>query len=110
MLFPRVEGGPIPMLIIDGHQSRLGPKFIRYINDKGHTWIVCFGVPCATTLWQVGDASKQNGLFRVLWYNAKKEYVLWKNHNGSGTGMRNTDIIPLLNRTFSQGKCKFASV
>jgi hypothetical protein len=35
-LFPHVEGGPIPVLIVDGHQSRLNPKFVDYINDKNH--------------------------------------------------------------------------
>jgi len=49
-LWPRVPGGPIPMLIVDGHQSRLDPKFIDYINDKDHEWKVCFGVPYATVL------------------------------------------------------------
>ena len=33
-LFPRVEGGPIPVLIVDGHQSRLDPKFVDYSNNK----------------------------------------------------------------------------
>ncbi len=27
-VFPRIPGGPIPMLLIDGHQSQLDPKFI----------------------------------------------------------------------------------
>jgi hypothetical protein len=56
-LFPRINDDPIPMLIVDGHQSRLDPQFVDYINDKGHKWKVCLGVPYATTLWQVGDAS-----------------------------------------------------
>ena len=50
-LFPRVVGGPIPLLIVDGHQSRLDPAFIEYINNKHHLWKVCFGVPYATTIW-----------------------------------------------------------
>ena len=64
-LFPRALGGPIPMLIVDGHQSRLDPSFINYINDKQHEWRVYFGVPYATVLWQVGDASEQNGKFKI---------------------------------------------
>ncbi len=59
-LFPRVPGRPIPMLIVDGHQSRLAPVFVEYINNKNNTWKVCLSVPYATTLWQVGDASEQN--------------------------------------------------
>ena len=52
-LFPRYPGGPIQMLIVDGHQSRLNPRFVTYINNKTHEWRVCFGVPYATVLWQV---------------------------------------------------------
>ena len=51
---------PTPMLIIDGHQSRFDPKFIDYINNKGHQWKVCLFVPYATTLWLVSDASELN--------------------------------------------------
>ena len=35
-LFPRVEGGSIPVLIVNGHKSRLDPKFVEYINADGH--------------------------------------------------------------------------
>ena len=95
------------MLIVDGHQNRLDPKFIEYINDEGHKWIVCFGVLYATTLWQVGDASEQNGNFKSRWYEAKKVFVLWKENNGFGVRLSNTDVIPLLNRTFLPGRSEF---
>ncbi len=74
-LFPRVSGGPIPLLIVDGHQSCLAPIFVEYINDKKHPWMVCLGVPYATTLWQVGDASEQNGMVKLEWYREKKELL-----------------------------------
>ena len=35
-LFERYLGGPIPMLIVDGRQSRLDPRFVSYINNKDH--------------------------------------------------------------------------
>lgn len=63
-LFPRTAGGPIPVLLVDGHGSRLDPAFVDYINNESHPWKVCLGVPYATTLWQVGDASEQNGKFK----------------------------------------------
>jgi hypothetical protein len=44
-LFPHVDRGPIPVLIVDGHQSRIDPKFVEYINNKGHKRKVCLGVP-----------------------------------------------------------------
>mmetsp|Transcript_19915 Transcript_19915/g.41711 ORF Transcript_19915/g.41711 Transcript_19915/m.41711 type:complete len:128 (+) Transcript_19915:150-533(+) len=40
-LFPQVAGSPIPVLIVDGHQGRLDPGLIRYINNKNHLWKVC---------------------------------------------------------------------
>jgi hypothetical protein len=49
-LFERNPGGPIPMLIVDGHQSRLDPKFVSYINNNSHEWRVCLGVPYVTVL------------------------------------------------------------
>lgn len=57
-LFPRLPGGPTPFLVVDGHQSRLDPDFIEYINDEKHRWVVCFGVPYATTLF--GSTSAGN--------------------------------------------------
>ena len=53
--------GKIPVIVIDCHQSRLDPAFIAYINNPAHLWKVCLGVPYATSLWQVGDASEKNG-------------------------------------------------
>ena len=35
-LFPREPGGPIPMLVLDGHQSSLDPMFVAYINTETH--------------------------------------------------------------------------
>ena len=88
------------MLLVDGHQSRLDPKFINYINHNGHRWKVCLGVPYATTLWQVGDASEQNGKFKVEWYREKQLLLYWKFERGLPRTINATDIIPLLNIIF----------
>ena len=66
------------MMILDGNQSLLDTKFINYINDNGHPWKICLGVPYATVLWQVGDASEQNGKFKTKWYNAKLKLMVFK--------------------------------
>mmetsp|Transcript_22687 Transcript_22687/g.49112 ORF Transcript_22687/g.49112 Transcript_22687/m.49112 type:complete len:176 (+) Transcript_22687:734-1261(+) len=74
-LFPRRQCGPIPVIIVNGHQSQLNPSFIKYINNDAYRWVVCFGVPYATTIWQVGDAesqmenSKLNGTVRNQTYS-----------------------------------------
>ena len=67
-LFPRLPGGAIPMLIGDGHQSRLDPQFTKYINNQSNCWTVCLGVIYTTTLWQVGGASEQNRKFKMERY------------------------------------------
>ncbi len=99
-LFPRVPGGPILVLIVDGHQSHLAPVFVEYINDKGHTWKVCLGVPYATTLWQVGDASEQKGMVKLEWYREKKELLSWKYFNDLPRAIRPDDVLPLMNTIF----------
>jgi hypothetical protein len=99
-LFPRSPEGPTPCLIVDGHQSRLDPKFVDYINTHGHKWKVCLGVPYATTLWQVGDASEQNGMVKSEWYREKAKLLVWKNEHGLPRAIRAEDVMPLLNKVF----------
>ena len=95
-LFPRTEGGPIPFLLIDGQFSRFDIKFIYYINDQGHPWKVCFGVPYGTSLWQVADSSEQNGCFKMLFYKAKKEILADKYDRDLQRAIRATDVMPIL--------------
>ena len=40
-----------PFMLIDGHPSRLDPKFLTYINNCNHQWKVCLCVLYATSLW-----------------------------------------------------------
>ncbi len=87
-------------MIVDGHQSRLDPKFVDYINNKKHPWKVCLGVPYATTLWQVGDASEQNGMAKMEWYREKTNLSVWKYENNLPHAIRPDDVMPLLNRIF----------
>ncbi len=97
-----VPGGPIPLLIVDGHQSCLAPIFVEYINDKKHPWKVYLGVPYATTLWQVGDASKQNGMVKLEWYREKKELLSWKYLNNLPCAICLEDIMLLMKKIFSR--------
>jgi hypothetical protein len=99
-VFPRVPGGPVPVLIIDGHESRLDPTFLIYINDDNHIWKVCLGVPYATSYWQVGDSAEQNGTFKVLWYREKAKLVSFKRDHYMPLTINGWDIMPLLNKIF----------
>ena len=64
--------GNIPFVLLDGHQSRFELEFLEYINDPDHLWNVTLGVPYGTALWQVGDSSQQNGKFKMLLSEKKK--------------------------------------
>jgi hypothetical protein len=99
-LVPRVPGGLIPLLIVDRHQCRLPPVFVEYINDENNTWKVCLGVPYATTLWQVGDTSEQNGMVKLEWYREKRELLTWKYANNLPHAIRPEDVMPLMNKIF----------
>lgn len=107
-VFPRSEDGPIPGLIVDGHATRMHPKFLNYINDVRHPWRVWLGIPYATSYWQVGDSSEQNGSFKCHWYGAKKELVDFMiDHDFKPLAIRNENVMPLLTKAW---KKSFANV
>jgi hypothetical protein len=61
---------------------------------------VCLGVPYATTLWQVGDASEQNGMVKLEWYHEKRELFTWKYSNNLPRAICPEDVMPLMNKIF----------
>lgn len=63
-------------------------------------WKVCLGVQYATTLWQVGNAAKNNVTLKVEFYCAKNEILVWKYERELTQSIVPTDINPLLNITF----------
>jgi len=77
-LFPRVDGGPFPTVLIDGHGSRFGLEFLSYINNPNHLWYVCLGVPYGTHKWQVADSEEQNGAMRCSIGQVKRDRLLKK--------------------------------
>jgi hypothetical protein len=99
-VFPRVPGGPVPMLIIDGHESRLDPEFLTYINDPDHIWKVCLGVPYATNFWQVGDSAEQNGTFKTLWYREKDRVTKYNSDRSMPLTINPWDVMPIMMRIF----------
>lgn len=66
------SNGKLLFLLLDGHGSRLRLKFLQYINNVSHQWVVCFGVPYVTALWHVGDSSQQNGVYNMASGEFKK--------------------------------------
>jgi hypothetical protein len=101
-LFPRVEGGPIPFLLLDGHGSRFQLPFMRYIADKEHKWKVCIGVPNGTAYWQVGDSEEQNGSWKMATTRQKRILVRFKIAMGMSLNIKPTDVVPVCNKAWPQ--------
>ena len=76
-VFPR-DSRIAPFMLIDGHSSKIYPKFLTYINNCNHQWKVCLDVPYTTSLWQVGDSKEQNGTFKGEWYRSKTSLYEYK--------------------------------
>lgn len=99
-IYERREGGPVPMLVLDGHESRLGLQFLEYINDPEHKWYCSLGVPYATSYWQVGDSAEQNGMFKMLLGEAKRQLTSFKSDRGIPISITYGDVIPLVNKAW----------
>jgi hypothetical protein len=95
-----------PFLLLDGHHSRMMRPFLEYVNEPAHKWYCCFGVPYATHIWQVADASSLNGCYKIELTKAKRNYIQYR----SVPKFEPTDIVPLVNVAFSKsfGKQKNA--
>ena len=67
-----------PVLLLDGHGSRMELPFLQYINNPLHLWSALIGVPYGTSMWQVGDSAEQNGSYKMALSRIKKTLVEWK--------------------------------
>ena len=104
-LLPRAHGELMQFLLIDGHQSRLDPSFLSYINDENHRWKVCLGVPYATSLclWQVADSSEHNGKFKSFWVKYKRKMIEFKcNKESLPNTIEPTDVMPAASKLFPE--------
>jgi hypothetical protein len=64
-----------PFLLLDGHHSKMMVPYLKYIYDPSHKWHSCFGVPYATHVWQVADASFFNGAYKIELAKVKCQYI-----------------------------------
>jgi hypothetical protein len=71
---------------------------LDYINQPETKWCTCFGVPYATHIWQVYDASSLNGKFKIELTKAKRNYIKHRDV----PKFEPTDIVPLINSAFSR--------
>ena len=108
-LFSQEDGGPEPLIILDGHGSRFGLSYLRYTNDPAHIWRSCLGLPYGTAFWQLGDSTEQNELWKIALTKAKRELVRFKRANGFNIQLLLTDIIPLVNKAWKESFAKVNS-
>jgi hypothetical protein len=86
--------GVQPVLVLDGHQSRMKFPFLQYINDPAHPWTVCLGVPYDTHIWQFADSLEFDLCFKIALTQAKAEYL---SHCGLlQHRIKPTNIVPLV--------------
>ena len=96
------SGGKIPFLLLDGHGSRFALDFLQYIMDPLHEWAICIGVPYGTALWQVGDASEQNGAYKMALARAKENLIKEKIRKCMPPTIEPYEIVPLLNTAWGK--------
>jgi hypothetical protein len=92
------EDGSTPFLLLDGHHSRFGLPFLKYIHSDEHKWTCCIGVPYGTHLWQVADSTEMNGSFKTALTKAKRELITFR--TGSTSKFVQTDIVPLVRKAW----------
>jgi hypothetical protein len=94
-VFPRSCPNNTPFLLLNGHQSRTKLEFLEYINDNGHRWKCCIGVPYATHIWEPADSSELRSSYKIAVTKAKALYQRSKQDNKKS--FKPTNVIPLLN-------------
>ena len=87
----------------------MGLPFLEYVNELKHTWVCCFGVPYGTAIWQVGDASEQNGTFKIALSTAKKLLIQKKEEIMQKPRIEQCEIIVLLNYAWERSFARTAS-
>ena len=85
-----------PVLILDGHVSRMGEAFLVYINGVGTKWGCVLGAPYGTHIWQVHDDSRLNGIFKCMLALAKSEFFMKKRRYGLDPEILPQEIVVVL--------------
>jgi hypothetical protein len=59
------------------------------------------GVPYATSYWQVGEASEQNGRFKMEMSRAKRTLKSFKSDKAMKIGQNYSDVVPIINKSWN---------
>jgi hypothetical protein len=68
------HGMPItPLVILDGHPSRMDSKFLTYTNKVSSKWTAVLRAWYGTSKLQLHDDAAKNGTFKSALANTKKD-------------------------------------
>jgi len=101
-IFEKEQNGCTPIIILDGHDSRLKPSILNYINEIATKWKLLFGVPYGTSYWQVANSAEQNGSYKMAWYEEKCSLNKFKGIQGMPLTINAEDIMPMVNRAWDK--------
>ena len=85
-----------PVVILDGHVSRMGEDFLVYINEDGTFWGCVLGAPYGTHIYQFHDDPRQNGRFKCELARSKSELFIRKRQHGLDPEVLPEDIVTIL--------------
>lgn len=89
-----------PVLILDGHISRMGLPFLKYVNTAVTKWSVPLVCPYGTHKTQFHDDEKQNGSFKCALFEAKRTRILARREAGLPAELT-PEEIPIIVKTAS---------
>jgi hypothetical protein len=84
-----------PVIILDGHISRMGLEFLKYINDKAHRWRGMLVCPYGTSKTQFHDHEKENATFKCRLFEAKRLRVRKRREHGLPADLT-VDEVPII--------------
>lgn len=101
-IYSRTEHGPRPFFLVDAHGSRLTYQVLKYANTEDQfgrpLWFLTIGLPNATELWQLGDQSEQNGMYKMDLTREKQLLMQVKARLEISQYLARSDILPILHR------------
>ena len=91
-----------PMSILDGHHSRMGEKYLVYVNNEPTRWYPYIGAPYGTGHWQFHDDQRQNGAFKMALSEAKEKWFKLKQRHGFEPEVLPTEVLTVLREPIDQ--------
>lgn len=82
-------------------------KYVRLEVFRVHynpktVWCMCIGVPYGKSLWQVGNLSQQNGLYKMVSVKFKQELLRKKRQKGMSPHIFLFEIMLIINNDGSK--------